>query len=617
MESRNMDQAGISLASHQKTAPCEAALEREDEEVHLASHLEKIYQLTGASSSDLFVFTSSAAEAINQVLLSVFLKVSRITGKCHFITSEIEDAPTLQMMKRLEELGCFVKTVKVNGRGEIDLKELKEMITPRTALISITMAHGLTGVIQPVEEIVQMGREKGVLVHLEGSYATGKYPFSLEEIGADYFTFGGNLIHSLPGTGALFAKQQSPLSPLIVGGASLRGGPMDVASVIALGKSARQASLFLDTMALEVARKKQILENEIVKTIPEAKILFKDSLKLPNTSVIAFPQMHQEALFTHLQKEQIETSIGGDYQQHIAQVLLASKISNELAFSSLSFSLSRLTTEIEIRKAVETIKKTVDFLAPLSLPPVDPKPFSPSQWNKKLREKIGRFRFGGKFTEEEARQKGMRLVIGRENEIVFSLLVDESDGVIADVKFQAFGPTALFLAAELSAELMIRKDYRRASRITADLIDQQGRDKKEIPAFPKEADRLLNCVLSAIDVACRQCEDIVCLDTSYDVTPIEWDLGENQTGIAGWGDFAHEKKLAIIEEVIDKEIRPYVELDAGGVQVVELKENGELSISYQGSCTTCHSATGSTLSAIQQILQARVHPTLTVIPILF
>jgi len=207
----------------------------------------------------------------------------------------------------------------------------------------------------------------------------------------------------------------------------------------------------------------------------------------------------------------------------------------------------------------------------------------------------------------------MRCVKGQEGRLSLYWLVDESDGVVADAKFQAWGPIGLIAAAEVVSELVLRKNYDQASRLSADLIDQHVRDRKETPAFPKECSPYLNQVLSAVDRAVQQCLDIP-FAVSYDVTPIERDFGEIPGGIPGWEQFLPEQKLKIVEEVIDKEIRPYIELDAGGVKILSLSEKGEVVISYEGSCTTCHSATGSTLSAIQQILKARVHPSLFVTP---
>lgn len=207
----------------------------------------------------------------------------------------------------------------------------------------------------------------------------------------------------------------------------------------------------------------------------------------------------------------------------------------------------------------------------------------------------------------------MRLVTGREGNLSLYWLVDETDGIIADAKFQVLGPIGLIGAAEVASELILRKNYDQVSRMTADLIDQHVRDRKETHAFPKECDPYLNQVLSAIDRAVQQCLDIP-FAASYDMTPIESDFGEIPGGLPGWEQLPTNQKLKIIEEVVDKEIRPYIELDAGGVKIENFNDDREVVISYEGSCTTCHSSTGSTLTAIQQILKSRVHPSLFVTP---
>lgn len=237
-------------------------------------------------------------------------------------------------------------------------------------------------------------------------------------------------------------------------------------------------------------------------------------------------------------------------------------------------------------------------------------------FTKKIRDKLDHLRFVGYFTAKEAEEKKMRLVTGREGKLCLYWLVDEADGIIADAKFQAFGPPALIAVGEIASELVLRKNYDQASRITADLLDSFVRDRSDIPAFAKETASFLNQAISAIDNAVHQCIDIPYAATDFDITPIEWDPGENPDGMPGWENFTPPQKIKILEEVIDKEIRPYIELDAGGVKIVELKENGEVHIAYEGACTTCHSSTGSTLTAIQQIIKSRIHPSLTVVPVL-
>lgn len=232
--------------------------------------------------------------------------------------------------------------------------------------------------------------------------------------------------------------------------------------------------------------------------------------------------------------------------------------------------------------------------------------------SKKIEQRLKNLHYVGFFTVREAEEKGMRLVTGREGKLCLYWLVDEADGIIADAKFQVFGPIGLIAAAETISELALRKNYDQVSRISADLIDQHMRDKKDIPAFPPECATHLNQILSAIDRAVHQCLDIPFAAT-YETTPIESDFPEIPGGLPGWDAMSDAQKKGLIEELIEREIRPYIELDAGGVRVIAFRE-GNVHIAYEGACTSCHAATGSTLSAIQQILQARLHPSLVVIP---
>ena len=233
--------------------------------------------------------------------------------------------------------------------------------------------------------------------------------------------------------------------------------------------------------------------------------------------------------------------------------------------------------------------------------------------NKKMEEKLLKLRFVGFFRPVQEQNPSMRLVIGKEGMLSLYWLVDASDGIIADAKFQAFGPPALVLIGEIVSELVLRKNYDQASRMTADLIDRHVREKQEEEAFSQEEFVYLNQALSAIDKAAYECIDIP-FSLSHETTPIAHEFPEIPGGVPGWDEFSLQQRRQIVEEVIEKEIRPYIELDAGGVSIQEMKENGEILIAYSGSCVSCHASTGSTLSAIQNILQARVHPSLCVIP---
>lgn len=242
------------------------------------------------------------------------------------------------------------------------------------------------------------------------------------------------------------------------------------------------------------------------------------------------------------------------------------------------------------------------------------------RYSKKLINKIENPRCAGIFSREGAEERGMRYVEASEgrledgNIVTLYWLVDPEDGIIVDAKFQLFGQSALIGASEAACELLIGKNYDQAKRISAELIDKQLRDKPDISAFPKETYPHLNIVLGAIEECSEQCKDIP-LPDAYVAPPVPSEIGEVlEGGYPGWKELPLKKKIAVIEEVLDRDIRPYIALDAGGVVVLNLIEDRQLIIAYQGTCTSCYSSIGTTLSYIQQMMRAKVHPDIVVVP---
>lgn len=242
------------------------------------------------------------------------------------------------------------------------------------------------------------------------------------------------------------------------------------------------------------------------------------------------------------------------------------------------------------------------------------------RYSKKLQARIDRPRSVGFFTEEEAKQRKVRLVEAQEgaidegNCVKLYWLVDKEEGAIIDARFQVYGQSALIGAAEAACEACIGKNYDQASRLTTDLIDRQLRDKPDLAAFPRETFPHLNLVLEAIETAAQQCTDIP-LPTAYVAPPVPTGLGEVVAGgYPGWEELPLNKKLAVIEKVLDDDVRPYIAMDAGGVELLNLIDDKQVIISYKGTCTSCYSSIGTTLGYIQQTLQNKVWPALIVTP---
>lgn len=332
--------------------------------------LRNIYRLIGASDADDIIFTSSGAEAVNHAIMSTYYEITRSTGKNQFITSHIDEAPAIMTIGRLETLGCVGKMVKANHEGKITVKAIADALTPRTAMVSISWANGLTGVINPVAEIASLCKDRGVLLHLDATHVLGRLFFDLNDFPVQFISFNGDHIHAPKGTGGLYIKEGTKYSSFILGGleqAGRRAGSLNVPGLVALGEAASEASLSRDFVCTEVARLRNHFEKGILAAYKDALPLFQDQERLPHCTTIAFSGISNEALLYALNRKNIFASIGGGCFQKIDLLLAACGVREDLANSSISFSLSRETTEDEIDRAIDIIGETANRMRKASL----------------------------------------------------------------------------------------------------------------------------------------------------------------------------------------------------------------------------------------------------------
>jgi cysteine desulfurase len=329
----------------------------------------RIYGLIGAKEQDDFIFTSSGPEAVNHVISSTYFDITNSTGKNHFVTAAIEEAPPLMALGKLERQGCVAKYIQCAKSGVISAQEVADAISPRTALVTLSWANGLTGTINPVNEISDLCKERGIRLHLDATHVLGKLFFDWDDVGAEMITFDGSHLHAPKGTGGVFVKDGHKLSPFIVGGsdqAGRRAGALNVPGLVALGVAALETLDSRDLLCTEVARLRNKLEEGIVDRIPDAQPLFVQRERLPHVTVMAFPGVANEALLFHLNRKGVYASIGGGNTQQIGLVLSGMGIAENLAQSAISFSLSRETQEEEIERAIDIIAETAAKLRHLS-----------------------------------------------------------------------------------------------------------------------------------------------------------------------------------------------------------------------------------------------------------
>lgn len=328
-----------------------------------------IYKSLDASIQDDIILTSCGAEAVNQVFFSAYYENALSTGKNQFICSNIDEAPSLMSISRLEQMSSVGKMAYADSSGRVTAKAIADKMNPRTCLVSLSWANGLTGVINPVAEISSLCRERGVLLHLEATHVIGKLYFHPDEIGAHYISFNGDQLHAPKGTGCLWVKQGAPCVPYIIGGIEQgghRSGSLNVPGLVGLSNSLQESIESRDLLCTEGARLRDKLETGIVKNYPDAVIFYKESERLPTITAIGFPGISNEALLFALNRKGVYASIGGGSFQQISLVLMGGGVSQELANTAVSFSLSKETTEEEIDRAIEIISECAKQLSKTS-----------------------------------------------------------------------------------------------------------------------------------------------------------------------------------------------------------------------------------------------------------
>lgn len=316
----------------------------------LVTSINKLYDILGASEDDAFYFSSSGAEAIAQVYLSTYMSHVKETGRTHFMATDLEEAPFLLSMKRMEKFGCSAKTLPVNHFGQLSKDIIEESLRPRSALLSLSWANGLTGVIHPLQDIAEVCKKKEVLLHVDVSTMIGKHFFRFQDLGVDFLTFDGSLFHAPRGCAGTFIKSGVAFSPVALGASS-----EPTASLLALAESLEISAHNFDHVCTETARLRDRLENNIKQALPDVKMPFAQAERLPCTSVICFPGVINEALLYLLNSKGVYATMGGGQFQKLSHLLTLCKIDKTDAMGALSFSLSFETTEAQMDKASEII----------------------------------------------------------------------------------------------------------------------------------------------------------------------------------------------------------------------------------------------------------------------
>ncbi|MBM3208220.1 MAG: aminotransferase class V-fold PLP-dependent enzyme, partial [Chlamydiae bacterium] len=310
----------------------------------------KVYDLLGAAENDGLYLSSNGPEAVFQVFYSAYVNHVKETGRTHFLATDMEDATILYSLKRMEKFGCSSKVIPVNQYGQLTKEILEQNLRPRSAMMSISWANNLTGVIHPLEDIAEVCKSKQVLLHVDCSSIIGKSYFRYEDMQVDFLTFDGSLFHDPLGSGAVVSKWSLPFTPF-----NPCPGFESVSKMLSLAETLEIASENFDHVCTETARLRDRLEKNVKDQIGDVVIPFAEVHRLPNVSVMCFPGVFNESLLYLLNSQGVYASMGGGKYQKISHILHLCQFDKNISQSALSFCLSHETTQQQVDKASQII----------------------------------------------------------------------------------------------------------------------------------------------------------------------------------------------------------------------------------------------------------------------
>jgi cysteine desulfurase len=261
----------------------------------------------------------------------------------------------------------------VNNLGEINLADLEAAITPQTILVSLMFANNETGVIHPMKEIGAICAKHGVLLHSDATQAVGKVPVDVKNLGIHLMSFTSHKMYGPKGVGALYVSRKNPrvkVTAQIDGGGHERGmrsGTLNVPGIVGFGAAAEIARLEMANDMERLSKLRDRLESSLMK-IEETYINGTTANRMPHVTNISFKHVEGEGLMMTFNQNLAVSSGSACTSASLepSYVLKALGLGDDLAHSSIRFSLGRFTTEEEVDKAIELLSKGVQHMRDLS-----------------------------------------------------------------------------------------------------------------------------------------------------------------------------------------------------------------------------------------------------------
>ena len=329
---------------------------------------EHVAALVNADSREI-IWTSGATEG-NNLAIKGAAHFYKTKGK-HIITVKTEHKAVLDTVRELERQGFEATYLQPGDNGLITIEQLKEAIRPDTILVSVMWVNNEIGVIQPMDEIGELCRSKGIIFHSDAAQATGKTLIDLEKTKVDLVTFTAHKTYGPKGVGALYVRRKPRvrIEAQMHGGGherGLRSGTLATHQIVGMGEAFRIAK---EEMAIEIPRM-QALRDRLAKGLQEIEEVYVNGdmqHRVPHNLNISFNYVEGESLIMAIKGIAVSSgSACTSASLEPSYVLRALGRSDELAHSSIRFTFGRFTTEEDVDYTIDLLKKKVQKLRDLS-----------------------------------------------------------------------------------------------------------------------------------------------------------------------------------------------------------------------------------------------------------
>jgi len=345
------------LAEHFGNPSSDHALGRASHEAVEDARM-RIARLLGADRDEI-VFTSGGTESNNLAIKGVALHRAP-AGTGHLVLSAVEHPAVAEPARWLESLGYDLSVVGCDSQGVVDPAEIDAAVRDDTVLVSVMHANNEIGTIQPIRQIAEVCRSRGVLLHTDAAQTLGKIPARVKEMGVDLLSLAGHKMYAPKGIGALYVRRGVSLQPLHHGAGherGLRAGTENVPHIVALGHAAGLAEKSLAQPNDHLARMRDRLEKRLREVAGERlTVNAARAERLPNTLSVNFAGVSGGALLRRIPELCASTgSACHSGSEHLSPTLAAIGLAPELARGTVRLSVGWYTTEDEVDRAASLL----------------------------------------------------------------------------------------------------------------------------------------------------------------------------------------------------------------------------------------------------------------------